>query len=163
MFGSVLLAVILRFIAEVFAAHTGMRANWSLLVAGVVVLGLVAAGIFLFSTQLRGQFEVPSLQLQSVEQTVEPYFNAGNAKELLSGTQLGALFARALSWGTTAVAVIASLLLVVVGGVYMAIDPEVYRDGLIKLFPLEWRPQIRATLDDAGAALRLWTRPSCWR
>jgi predicted PurR-regulated permease PerM len=153
-FGSVLLAVILRFVAEVFAAHTGMRTNWSLLVAGVVVLGIVTAAIFLFGVQLRGQFESLSSQLQSVEQTVARYFNVGTVKELLSGTSLGALFARALSWGTTAVAIVASLLLVVVGGVYMAIDPEVYRNGLVKLFPLDWHSQIRATLDDAGAALR---------
>jgi predicted PurR-regulated permease PerM len=38
----------------------------------------------------------------------------------------------------------------------MAIDPDVYRNGLIKLFLTEWHRQIRATLNDAGAALRLW-------
>jgi predicted PurR-regulated permease PerM len=155
-FGSVLLAVILRFVAEFFAAHTGMRKDWSLLVAGLVVLGLVAAAVFLFGAQLRGQFESLSSQLQSVEQTLAGYFSAGTVKDLLSGTTLGTLFARALSWGTTAVAIVASLLLVIVGGIYMAIDPEVYRSGVLKLFPLEWHTQIGATLDDAGAALRLW-------
>jgi predicted PurR-regulated permease PerM len=155
-FGSVLLAVVLRFAAAVFGAHTGIRKNWSLLLAGLAILGLVALAIFLFGSQLRGQFELLSSQLQSVEQTVGRYFNTGSVKDLLSGTTLGALFARALSWGTTAVTIVASLLLVIVGGVYMAIDPDVYRNGLIKLFPLQWHPQIRATLDDAGAALRLW-------
>jgi predicted PurR-regulated permease PerM len=155
-FGSVLLAVILRRIAAVFAAHTGMRRNWSLILAGMAILGFVALAIFLFGSQLRGQFELLSSQLQSVEQTVGRYFNAGSVKDLLSGTTLGALFARALSWGTTAVTIVASLLLVIVGGVYMAIDPDVYRNGLIKLFPPEWHPQIRATLDGSGAALRLW-------
>jgi predicted PurR-regulated permease PerM len=155
-FGSVLLAVVLRYLAEVFATSTGMQRNWSLLVAGMLVLGLVAAAIFLFGTQLRGQFELLSSQLQSVEQTVAHYFNAGALKDLMSGTSLGALFARALSWGTTAVVIVASLLLVIVGGVYIAIDPEVYRNGLIKLLPPAWHVQIGATLDDAGAALRLW-------
>jgi len=155
-FGSVLLAVILRFIAAVFAAFTGMRRNWSLVVAGLAIVGLLAAAIFLFGTQLRGQVELLTSQLQSVEQTVGRYFNTGSVKDLLSGTSLGTLFARALSWGTTAVTIVASLLLVIVGGIYMAIDPDVYRNGLIKLFPLEWHPQTRATLDDAGAALRLW-------
>src|ERR1700704_5781252 len=51
-FGSVLLAVILRFIAAVFAAHTGMRRNWSLAVAGLVILGLVATAVYLFRAQL---------------------------------------------------------------------------------------------------------------
>jgi predicted PurR-regulated permease PerM len=155
-FGSVLLAVMLRFVADVFAAHIGMRRDWSLLVAGIVVLGLVATAVFLFGTQLRGQFELLSSQLQSVEQTVARYFNAGTVKDLLSGTTLGSLFARALSWGTTAVTIVASLLLVIVGGIYMAIDPEVYRSGILKLFPIEWHAPIGATLDDAGAALRLW-------
>jgi len=162
-FGSVLLAVILRFIAETFAARTGMRKGWSLLVAGAVVLGLLAVAIFLFGAQLRSQFEALLSQLQSVEQTIAGYIDAGRVKDLLSGTTLGTLFARALSWGTTAVAIAASLLLVIIGGIYMAIDPEVYRNGLIKLFPLGWQGQIRATLDDAGEALRLWLpRPSWW-
>jgi len=30
--------------------------------------------------------------------------------------------------------------------VYIAIDPAVYRDGPIKLFPIDWHPQIRVTL-----------------
>jgi predicted PurR-regulated permease PerM len=155
-FGSVLLAVILRFIAETFAARTGMRKDWSLLVAGAIILGLMAVAIFLFGAQLRGQFAALSSQLQSVEQTIGGYFDAGRMKELLSGTTLGTLLARALSWGTTAVAIAASLLLVIIGGIYMAIDPEVYRNGLIKLFPLGWQDRVRATLDDAGEALRLW-------
>jgi predicted PurR-regulated permease PerM len=155
-FGSVLLAVILRSVAAVFAAHTGMRTSWSLMMAGLVILALVAAAILLFGAQLRGQFDVLASQLESVEQTISHYFNTGLTKDLLSGTSLGALFSRALSWGSTVVAVAASLLLAIVGGAYMAIDPEVYRNGLIKLFPPNWHPQIRATLDDAGAALRLW-------
>src|ERR1700687_5596999 len=69
-FGSVLLAVILRFIAAVFAAHTGMRRNWSLVVAGLVILAVVASAIFLFGAQIRGQVELLASQLQSVEQTV---------------------------------------------------------------------------------------------
>jgi predicted PurR-regulated permease PerM len=155
-FGSVLLAVSLRFVATLFAAHTGMRKNLSLILAGVIILGLMAAAFFLFRAQLGGQLDVLLSQLQAVEQTIAQYFNAGLVKDLLSSTSLGALFARALSWGTTAVAIVASLLLVIVGGVFMAIDPEVYCNGLIKLFPPDWHPRIRATLDDAGAALRLW-------
>lgn len=155
-FGSVLLAVSLRLVATWFAAHTGMRKNWSLVLAGMAILGLLAAAFFLFGAQLRGQLDLLVSQLQSVKETTAQYLNAASMKDLMSTTSLGALFARALSWGTTAVAIVAGLLLVIVGGVYMAIDPEVYRNGLIKLFPPAWHHQIRLTLDDAGAALRLW-------
>jgi predicted PurR-regulated permease PerM len=155
-FASVLLAVILRFIAEILSARTGMTNSWSLVVGGCVVLGLIAAVITLFGTQLAGQFNVLASQLQSVERTVAGYFGVSSAKDLLSESSLGSLFVQALSWGTTAIAATAGLLLVIVGGVYMAIDPDIYRDGLIKLVPPEWQPRIRATLDDAGEALRMW-------
>jgi predicted PurR-regulated permease PerM len=155
-FASVLLAVILRFIAEILSVRTGMTYSWSLVVAGGVVLGLIAAVITLFGTQLAGQFNALGSQLQSVERTVAGFFDVSSGKDLLSGSSLGSLFARALSWGTTAIAATAGLLLVIVGGVYMAIDPDIYRNGLIKLVPPEWQPRIRATLDDAGEALRMW-------
>jgi predicted PurR-regulated permease PerM len=155
-FASALLAVILRAVAGLFSAHAGVRPNWSLAAAGLLIAGLLVAAIYLFGAQLRAQLEVLTSQLQAVEQTVSRYLDIGSVKELLSGSSLGAMFARALSWGTTAIAVVASLLLVIVGGIYMAIDPGVYRNGLIKLFPADWHPQIQATLDDAGAALRMW-------
>lgn len=154
-FASVLLAVILRFLAEILSVRTGMTNSWSLVVAGGVVVGLIGAVITLFGAQLAGQFNALASQLQSVERTVAGYFDVSSAKDLLSSS-LGSLFARALSWGTTAIAATAGLLLVIVGGVYMAIDPDIYRNGLVKLVPLEWQARIRATLDDAGEALRMW-------
>jgi predicted PurR-regulated permease PerM len=155
-FASVLFAVMLRTVASFFSAHTGVREGTSLLIAGLLILGLVAVAILLFGAQLRSQFDLVISQLQSVQQTVMSYFDTPSMKNLLSGTSLGGLFARALAWGATAVASAAGLILAIVAGVYMAVDPDVYRDGLIKLFSPSWRRQVRATLDDAGAALRLW-------
>jgi predicted PurR-regulated permease PerM len=155
-FASVLLAVILRYIAEILSSRTGMTNSLSLVVGGCVVLGLIAAVITLFGTQLAGQFNTLAAQFRSVERTVTGYFDVGTAKDLLSGSSLGTLLTRAMSWGTTAIAATGGLLLVIVSGVYMAIDPDVYRNGLIKLVPPEWQPRIRATLDDAGEALRMW-------
>lgn len=157
-FASVLLAVMLRTIASFVSTHTGLKEAWSLLIAGALIVGLAAAAIIFFGTQLRSQFDLVVSQLQSVEQTVASYFDTSSMKNLLSGTSVGGMVARALSWGTTAIASAASLILAIVAGVYMAIDPDIYRDGLTKLFPQSWRPQVRATLDDAGAALRRWLR-----
>jgi len=80
-----------------------------LAVAGLLIVELMAAAIFLFGAQLRAQLEVLTSQLQAVEQTVARYVDIGSVKELLNGSSLGAMFARALSWGTMAIAVVASL------------------------------------------------------
>jgi predicted PurR-regulated permease PerM len=155
-FASVLLAVMLRTVASFFSVHTGLKEASSLLIAGLLIVGLAGAAILLFGTQLRVPFDLVVVQLQSVQQTIVSYFDTPPVKHLLSGTSLEGMVAQALSWSTTAVAGTVSLILAIVAGVYMAIDPDVYREGLIKLFSRSWHPQIRATLDEAGAALRLW-------
>src|ERR1700682_1948824 len=135
-FASVLFAVMLRTVASFFSALTGLREGMSLLIAGLLILGLVAPAILLFGAQLRSQLDLVISQLQSVQQTVVSYFDTPSMKNLLSGTSLGGLFARVLSWGAAAVASAASLILAIIAGVYIAINPDVYREGLIKLFSL---------------------------
>ncbi|HUN98048.1 MAG TPA: AI-2E family transporter, partial [Bradyrhizobium sp.] len=44
----------------------------------------------------------------------------------------------------------------VIAGVYLAAQPALYRTGLSKLVPHEWRDIADETIDDIGEALRLW-------
>src|SRR5262249_15132242 len=94
-FASVLIAVILRFIGEILSVRAGMTSSWSLVVGGSAVLGLIAVVVTLFGTQLAGQFNALTSQLQKVERTVAGYFDVSSAKDLLSGSSVGSLLARA--------------------------------------------------------------------
>jgi predicted PurR-regulated permease PerM len=76
--------------------------------------------------------------------------------ELVKGSSIGELIVNAFSWGTTIFGAAAALIVLIVAGIYMAINPDVYRNGFVMLFPKQHQQQIRATLDDAGEALRLW-------
>lgn len=58
--------------------------------------------------------------------------------------------------GTTIFGAAGALIIVLVGGIYFAVNPELYRNGFLMLFPEPWRSHIESTMDDAGAALRLW-------
>jgi predicted PurR-regulated permease PerM len=60
-------------------------------------------------------------------------------------TIAGAVF----SVGTT-------LVLVIFGGIYLAIDPSLYRRGLVILFPRSWHERVTHALDETGKGLRLW-------
>jgi predicted PurR-regulated permease PerM len=48
------------------------------------------------------------------------------------------------------------LVVVVFGGIYLAAQPELYRAGLTKLFPRDWRTEVEETIDTVARALRLW-------
>jgi len=155
-FAAVLVAVILRAVAALLAKHTSATGTWALAIAGLGIVALLGVLVVFFSAQLRGPLDALGAQLQSVEHVVSKYFDIGSMKDLLGGSSLGTLFVRAVSWGTAAISAAVSVLLVLVGGIYMAANPTPYREGLITLSPPEWHARIRATLDDAGAALQLW-------
>jgi predicted PurR-regulated permease PerM len=155
-FAAVLLAVLLRAIAALVAVHIRADERWPLLLAAAVLFGIIAAAVFLFGRQIWAQLQALGTQLHAVEDTLTGYVGQDRVRELLGSGSVGALFAHALSWGTTAMAAAAGVVLVVVAGIYLAIRPAVYREGFIKLFPIEWHARIGATLDDSNSALRLW-------
>jgi predicted PurR-regulated permease PerM len=155
-FAAVLLAVALRAIAERLSSHTQANQRWSLVIAGAVLFGLLAVAVFLFGSQLSAQFRGLVAQLHTVQDTLTGYLGGEPIKNLIGSSSVGALFARVLSWSTTAITAVAGLVLVIIAGVYLAISPAVYREGFIKLFPIEWHERIGATLNDSASALRLW-------
>jgi predicted PurR-regulated permease PerM len=56
----------------------------------------------------------------------------------------------------TAFGAIADIVLVVFLSIYLALDPTLYRRGLVKLFPKGARPRVAAALEEAGTALHKW-------
>jgi predicted PurR-regulated permease PerM len=155
-FGSVLVAVVLRAIARPIYRGTTLGQKLSLLAAGLAVAALLGGIVYLFggqiSEQLYSLIEKLPAAADSLSKSV-PYLSVA---ELVKGSSVGNLVASALSWGTTVFGALATLVVVVIAGVYVAIAPDVYRDGFIMLFPKRVQRQIADTVDDAGEALRLW-------
>ena len=51
---------------------------------------------------------------------------------------------------------VAGFLVVIVGGIYLAKQPNLYRKGVIRLFTKQARPAAEATLYPSACALKLW-------
>ena len=51
---------------------------------------------------------------------------------------------------------LASFALVIFGGIYLAANPTLYRDGFVKLVPPRLQSNVKATIDAAAEALKLW-------
>ena len=58
----------------------------------------------------------------------------------------------------TVVGGLGNVLLLVAGGVYLAAQPKLYRDGVVMLVPREAEDQARDTLDTMGDALGKWLK-----
>jgi len=54
------------------------------------------------------------------------------------------------------VGIAVSLAFVLVTGIYLSINPWLYMDGVLKLFPINYRPEVNDVLNSVGLALRKW-------
>lgn len=160
LFGAVLIAVLLRAIASPLVRKVGLPEHYALLAAVLVILLVGAAAVLMLGPELSRQMRVLFASLPEAFSRISDELQLGPFAELLKGagsvSSVGALAERIFSWSTTLLGMLASFALVVFGGVYLAVDPQTYRNGLVKLFPASLHPNINATLDDAGQALRRW-------
>jgi len=155
-FGAVLVAVVLRAIALPIYRGTTLGQRYSLLAAGLAVIGLLGGIGYMFGSQISEQLYTLIERLPAAADSLSKSVPYLSVAELVKGSSVGNLIASAFSWGTTVFGALAALIVVIIAGVYIAVAPEVYRSGFVMLFPKRVQPNIAATVDDAGEALRLW-------
>ncbi|MGH9811451.1 MAG: AI-2E family transporter, partial [Terriglobia bacterium] len=134
-FGAILVAVVLRAIARPIRAGTSMSERLSLLASGLGVIVVLGATGYLFGSRISTQLEVLIQSLPAATQNLSKTFPFESVSELVKGSSIGNLLMSAFSWGTTVFGAVATLVIVIVAGIYIAVSPEIYRSGLVKLFP----------------------------
>jgi predicted PurR-regulated permease PerM len=165
-FGAILLAVMLRRSADWLAERTPLPEGWALaavVLGSVVVLGLCG---WMFGAQV-------SRQIDQLVQVVPQAW--GGVREQLQGSSWGrsvletveqfdpssvsgGVVREAGSLLMTVVGGLGNVLLLVAGGVYLAAQPKLYRDGVVMLVPREAEDRTRDTLDTMGDALGKWLK-----
>jgi predicted PurR-regulated permease PerM len=155
-FGAILFAVVLQAIAQPIRRLTHMGERLALLVAGLGIVALLSLTGYLFGSQISSQLVSLMQSLPEAANKFTSWLPVSSMSELMQGSSIGELLMSAFSWGTTVFGAVATLVVVIMAGIYIAISPSLYRNGFIKLFPRSYQQRIEATLDDAGEALRLW-------
>jgi predicted PurR-regulated permease PerM len=155
-FGAILVAVVLRSLMEPLVRATGINQTLALILIVAAIVGVVVGLILPFGPRIAEQAEYLFERLPGAVTHIVQEAELQSVAEQLRGSALGGLVLGVFSWGSTIVGALAGAVLVLVGGIYLAADPGVYRSGLIKLFPKRWHDLIAATMDDASFSLRRW-------
>jgi len=158
-FAAILLAVLLRFLADLMTRYTPVPQRWSLTVAILFVAVLVVGFLGLFGTQLGGQVTQVVENLPQAINAAGDRIGISNASAELEeaiSSGAGGILSRLAGLGSTVVGALANLALVVVAAIYLAADPTLYRCGAIKLLPPSQHGRILDAMDVTGNALRLW-------
>ncbi len=157
--GAVLIAVLLNLVAEPLTRWLRFPQGAALFASGLIIASIVGTALYyLMGTQAD--------ELQDVLQRVHQ--GVGSIRASLKGTEIGRFILSHAQDGNFTVAGIATgvfsislnflsaFVISVFGGIYLAAQADVYRDGLIQLLPHQMRANGAETLMDVANALRLW-------
>jgi predicted PurR-regulated permease PerM len=162
-FAGVLLAILLRSAADWLGARTGFSAGTSLAVVLLLILVALSAFGWAVAPQVAEQVEQLTVTVPEafakLQERVQQY---PWGRRLFTGgldplsPQSPDILARATGALSTTAAVLIGAGVILFVGVYLAIRPDLYTDGILRLFPIRKRPRAREVLGAIGYTLRWW-------
>jgi predicted PurR-regulated permease PerM len=167
-FGAALIAVLLRALANPIRRRTPLNAAWSLGVTVIALAAIVGLTAWFVGAQVAAQFDQLSQVLPKAWRATQAELASFPAGQWLLeklaearadhsvASSLGVVAGRLGRLTRVGVGVIGDLALVIVAGVYFAAQPQLYRDGLLRLVPAGARGRIGEAMEEAGLSLRKW-------
>lgn len=155
-FAAVLVALGLDSVAAWVRPLTGGRHGLAVGLAALSVVAVITLVVWVFGAQISSQLEEVSQRALEAVRTLAAEGEVNSIKPLLQGSTIGDLVANAISWGTTLFGIATSVVLLLAAGIYLALEPERYRKGLLALVPREASALAAASLDETAIALRRW-------
>ncbi len=163
-FTGLLFALLLVKLSQLVQHKTNLSYLWSqAIVVGAlaIALGLLTA---LFATRLAseatGLFETVQSKWQELSAQVKKYPWAPKLDSVPSLSSLqnikGEWVSSIAGWFTSTFGMLSSLLLIVFIGIFTAADPDLYRQGLLRLVPIRWRTRVNEVLDETSHKLWWW-------
>lgn len=166
-FASILIAVGLNAMAMVIANRTPISRPWGLLLSALIVAAVIFGSLWLFGAQI-------SAQASELTSRIPPAWE--RLRSIAGETPLGAeaisqiedaaasggvqsalgVAARLSGWTLSIVGAGMDVFVVVVGAIFLAVDPSPYRKGALILLPRGIRADAAEAMDNAGRAIARW-------
>ncbi len=161
-FGAIVIGVMLHALSALLRRFVRVPQGVALALVILVLLAALLGLLWLFGSEVAAQVDAFRERLPMAWARFQAWLQAsplGPAvrdlpDQLRSGAS--ALAARAGTLALSAGGGLTDAVLMIVGGIYLAAQPALYRQGLLKLLPRDRRALVDEALGDAGNALRAW-------
>ncbi len=159
-FGAVLLSVILHAISHPIQRHLGLPQRLALFIALLLIICAFVLVSWMMGSIVSSQMEDLSQRIPAAWETFKTklaqYEYGDKLLQRVSNYQGQGITSGLSSAAFSLVDGVANFLVVLVGGVFIAAQPEIYKEGFLKLVPKGKRKQIDEALSLTGRALKLW-------
>lgn len=160
-FAAILVALLFRAVSGPIERFTPLPERGAVFLAILLVAAVLVGFLWLLGTQLWTQLSLLLESLPDLVAQAESWLGIEGigdwlARQRLAMFENGALVVNVASYSTTAVEIGAQALIVLGAGIYLALSPRSYVEGLLTLLPEPQQDRARDTLWTIGRALRLW-------
>lgn len=161
-FGAIVIAVVLRGIAEPFMKYGRLNAPLAVAAAFLLLIGVIALTFYLFGRTIVEQVQTLSSDLPAAWASFQTLLQGwGLGDEVQAqidalGQQAGGMASKLPQYAGNVLGVLANLLVALVAGIILAVDPGKYRDGIVFLIPEDYKERVRDAMNVAGRALEKW-------
>ena len=161
LFGGIILATVLRAMARPLVRRFGWPHRLAFGIAVVAFIGIFIGIGWLVGDRIGMQFETLRERLPAAIKAVRGWLESQSWGATVLDTWNEA-DAATVPWGRIAnvasktLGALGSVALVLFVGIFLAADPNLYRRGLVALFPPDSRPAVDGALQSSGRALGRW-------
>ncbi len=161
-FGAIVIATVLRALAEPLIKYTPLNDTLAVLTVLVLVLAFITVTFTLFGYELVAQAQGLSKQVPAAWHALQDRLqvlglNDEVQKQIQTlGQQAGGVASKLPIIAGNVFSALANLLVATIAGIILAIHPGKYRDGVVFLIAEPHKEKVRDALNVAGHALRLW-------
>jgi len=166
-FGAILIAVGFRGLTATLQRRARLKKAGAMVVAALIIVGTLGGMFYLLGAQIAAQISqlvetLPAAWSGFRERIDQNEFASRIFDELqgamsgTNGSQLGAFAGRIGAFTMSAAGATLELFLVIVAGIFFAVNPSAYTNGALALAPKQHRSNIREALGASGHALRRW-------
>ena len=164
LFGTVLIATIIRAIADPVAKHLRLPESISVALS-ILVIGALAGGtMWLVNDQISAQTQHLADAIPKAVTMVDNWLGGFGFNHPLEHwfkrvhSDNSTIVSNFGGWLSSLTFGITSILILIFGGIFLAAQPRFYGIGAIKLVPTEKRSLIAEAMIDSENALRLWLK-----
>lgn len=164
-FGGALIALVLRAAAQRVAGALRIQPIWGVwltVIAGAAIaaaaLGFLGSAVAVQIDALRSTLPVAFAHaIEEMRSTAAGTWITNNLPNLSAmAPDTAHLLTRATGLVSGAIGAVVAFLIVIFVGIAGAVEPALYTNGFVQLFPANYRERIRGTLLEIGVTLRTW-------
>jgi predicted PurR-regulated permease PerM len=161
LFGAIILAVALQAGAQKLHRHLHLPRRVAVVMTVVLVFGMLGLGGWVAGGRLADELVHLKERLPDAVRGLQDWLGGlplgERLLEVWHGFSDGGIpWARLLGMAGFTFGVVGNAVLMAIIAVYLTLDPPLYRDGFVRLFPVARRAQMRDALEAAGDGLARW-------